>query len=224
MKREVRREKKLPAFSLGIGELEAIWGRLAALFEKPEDVYAKLEIMLPAETLEFESIEELREYASLQGSVTKFSLWLSQGGWHIFIKSSSLFASRPEVSASGETEAWCAGAIETTYSFLLSNKLWYSWFVTAPLDWVLLLCVNAPTVSLLLLPKEQSLGRPAFAALLGITLTLAVLFFFKGKLLPSSVLIITQKESFVRRHAAELSLVVAIVSLVLTAVGWFVAK
>jgi hypothetical protein len=128
------------------------------------------------------------------------------------------------VSASGETEAWCAGAIETTYSFLLSNKLWYSWFVTAPLGWVLLLCINAPTIGSLLLPKEQSPGKSAFVAWLGITLTLALLYFFKGRLLPSSVLVITQKETFLRRHAAELSLVVAIASLILTAIGWFVAK
>jgi hypothetical protein len=222
MKREVRREKKLPAFSLGIGELEALWTRLAALFEKPESVYAKLEITLPSEKLEFKSIEELRQYPGLQGRVTKFSLTLAQADRYIALGSSS-FASRPEVTAIGETEAWCAGAIETTYSFLLSNKLWYSWFVTATLGWVLLLCANAPTLTLLL-PKEQSPGKPAFVAWLGITVTLAILYFFKGKLLPSSVLVITQRESFVRRHAAELSLVIALASLVLTVIGWFVVK
>ena len=224
MKREVSREKKLPAFSLDVGNLEVIWERLAALFEEPKDIYARLEITLPAEKLEFKSVEELREYSELQGRVTKFTLWLGEGGRHISIKSSPFFASRPVVSASGETEAWCAGAIETTYSFLMSNKLWYSWFVVAPLGWVLLLCINVPNIISLLLPKDQRLGKPALLAWLCITLTLAILYFFKGRLLPSAVLVITQKENFARRYSAELSLVVAIASLVLTVIGWFVAK
>ncbi len=224
MKREVSREKKLPAFSLGVGDLEALWGRLTTLFENPEDTFASLEITLPAEKLEFKSVEELREYSGLQGSVTNFSLWLSQGGRRISIRSSSYFASRSEVSASGESEAWCAGAIETAYTFFMSTKLWYSWFVTAPLGWLLLLCVSAPNIISLLLPKDQAPSKPTFLAWFGITLALALLYFFKGKLLPSSVLVVTQRESFVRRHAAELSLVVAIASLILAVVGLFVTK
>ena len=224
MKRVITRERRLPAFSLGIGELETLWARLVALFEDPERVYISFEITLSSEKFEFKSLDELKQYSGLQGSVTNFSLWFGQADRHISLRSSRIFSSRPQVSATGETEAWCAGAVETAYSFLLANKLWYSWFVTAPLGWVVLLCACAPAVSSFLFPKVKSPSVPTFLAWLGITATLAILYISKDRLLPASVLVITQKDGFLRRHAAELSLIVAIASLVLTVIGWFAAK
>ncbi len=66
MKREVSREKALPAFSIEIGDLELLWGRLLALFDKPEDVYGSIDITLPSESLEFNNIDELKEYSALR--------------------------------------------------------------------------------------------------------------------------------------------------------------
>ncbi len=139
MKREVERERKIPAFSIGIGELEVLWGRAVALFEDTEKVYGLIDITLPTEKLEFKDIEELKQYSNLKGRITKFSLWLSQKGRRVSIRSSHLFYSQAIVSATGETEAWCAGAIETVYSFLQSYKVWYHWLVSAPIGWVLIL-------------------------------------------------------------------------------------
>jgi len=45
------------------------------------------------------------------------------------------------------------------------------------------------------------------------------LYFAKGTLLPSASIIITQEDSFLRRHIGELSLLVAIASAILTVVG-----
>jgi hypothetical protein len=83
---------------------------------------------------------------------------------------------------------------------------------------------NAPTVTSLLLPKGQSLPKPIFMAWLSITITLVILYFSRSKLLPSAILVITREEGFVRRHIGELSLLVAILSVVLTVVGWFFGK
>ena len=224
MKREVKRERALPAFAIGISELELLLGRLLALFDKPEDVYGSIEITLPSESLEFKNIEELKGYSELRGRITKFRVWLSQGGRHVSIKSSSILGSRPEVSASGDTEAWCAGALETVYSFAQTNKLWYSWFSSAPIGWVLIFLANAPTLASLLLPKGQSLSKPVFIAWMSITIALAILYLARGKLLPSAILVVTREEGFVRRHIGELSLFVAIISVVLTVVGWFFGK
>ena len=133
MKREVERKKKLPAFSLGMGELEVLYGRLLELFDTPGKVYISISIKLPSENLQFKNIEELKQYAQLRGRITKFSLYLSQGDRTVSIRSSFSIGNPPEVSATAETERWCAGAIETVYSFVKSNRLWYHWFVSAPI-------------------------------------------------------------------------------------------
>lgn len=224
MKREVRRERALPAFSVGIGELEVLCRRLTEQFDRPDDVYIKIELTLPSENLEFRSIEELRQYSDLRGRITKFRLWFSQGERHVSIRSSSFFGSRPEVSASAETEAWCAGAIETVYSFIQSNRLWYHWFVSAPIGLIFFIFANIPTIALLFLPKGQSLEKPVFAGWLAVTIALGILYFARAKLLPSSVIVVTEEEGFVKRNAAELSLVVAIVSAVLSVISWFFGK
>ena len=48
---------------------------------------------------------------------------------------------------------------------------------------------------------------------------LLLLYFKKSSLLPSASIIITQEDSFLRRHIGELSLLVAIASAVLTVIG-----
>lgn len=224
MKREVKRERALPAFSIGIGELEVLCKRLTEQFEKPEDVYVSIDITLPSESLEFKGVEELKQYSTLRGRITKFRLWFSQGGRNVSIRSSSFLGSQPEVSATAETEAWCAGALETVSAFIQSNKLWYHWFVSAPIGWIFFIFANIPNIAFLFLPKGQSLDKPVFAGWLAITISLAMLYFFRARLLPSSVIVVTSEEGFVRRNAAELSLLVAIASAVLTVVGWFVGK
>lgn len=89
---------------------------------------------------------------------------------------------------------------------------------------MLIVFANAPTVASLFLPKGQSLPKPIFMAWLSITITLVILYFARGKLLPSALLIVTREEGFIRRHIGELSLLVAITSAVLTVVGWFFGK
>jgi len=83
---------------------------------------------------------------------------------------------------------------------------------------------NIPTIALLFLPKGQSLEKPVFAGWLAVTIALGILYFARAKLLPSSVIVVTEEEGFVKRNAAELSLVVAIVSAVLSVISWFFGK
>lgn len=207
-----------------MGDLETLWDRLISLFDVSNKFYSSIEIALPSETLKFDNVDELKSYSQLNGSITNFSLWLSQDDKHIHIRPGSFLNESPEISVRADNEAWCAGAIETTYSFLHSNKIWYNWFVSAPIGWLLLIFANIPNFAGLLLPKEQSIGKWAIIAWLLILVTLAILYFARSKLLPSSILIVTKKENFIRRNAAELSLVVAVTSAILTVVGWFFSK
>ena len=142
----------------------------------------------------------------------------------MYLQSSPLFGSQPEVRAGGDTEAWCAGAVEATTSFLQTNRLWYWWFATTPLGWLLLLFVYVPAIAVLSSPKGTHIAKPTLAAWIVVMAVLTILYVFKNLLLPPSVLVITQTDSFVRRHAAELTLIAAILSLILTIAGWFVGK
>ena len=224
MKREVEREQKLPSFRIGVAELEVLFDRLLALFPEPEDVHCSIDITLKSEKLEFESVAELKRYESLKGEITKFSLWLSRGDKRISLRSSGVFGGRGAISAKADSEAWCAGALETASSFLQSHRLWYHWFISSPLGWVLSAFAYIPTLSMAFLPKGTVIEKPVVFAWVAITATLAVLYVARSRLLPASVLVFSKEEGFIQRNAAQLSLLIAVISAVLTVVGWYVCK
>lgn len=226
MKRDVERQRKLPAFSIGIGELEVLWEHMLVLFEKPNEVHGQIEITLPTETLKFDNPEELKRYTQLRGRITNFWIYVSQGSRRIHIRSrSGIFHSDPTaVSATAENEAWCAGAADTVYSFLQSHKVWYHWLVSAPLGWITMFLMNAPGIALLSFPRETVYQKPIVASWLTITLALVILYVTRGKLLPSATLRISEDEGFIRRHVGELSLIVALISLVIMVLQFFIGK
>lgn len=92
MKREVEREKKIPAFSIGVADLEVLWDRIISLFDKEEDVYGAIDINLPREKLEFKDVEELKQYSGFKGRITKFfALAIAKGKANIHSFKSILF-------------------------------------------------------------------------------------------------------------------------------------
>ena len=228
MKREVKRQRVLPAFKVDIADLGLLWQRCVALFTEGNRLHSTLTLELPGETLKFSSMEELAAADGLPAKVLKFSLWMSEGDRHVSLRSSSLLWSRPEVSASGETEAWCAGAVETVYAFLANHKATYSWFIAAPLGWMLVLFAYVTPLGLALASKYvQPELRIPLAAAYGwgaLIVVLSLLFFARARLFPMTVLTLREEQGFLRRHVAELSLFVAVVSAVLSIIGWFVAK
>ena len=62
------------------------------------------------------------------------------------------------------------------------------------------------------------------AGWVGTILALLLLWVGKGRLLPASILRITEEEGFLRRRAPELTLLIALASAIFTIVGWFVGK
>ncbi|MEP6933764.1 MAG: hypothetical protein ABI988_07495 [Nitrospirota bacterium] len=226
MKRDVERKRTLPAFSLGIGELEALWERLVVLFEDPGKVHGQIEITLPMETLKFDNLEELKRYARLRGRITNFWILFSQNSRRISIRSrSGIFSpGPPEVSASAESEAWCAGAVETVYSFLQSYKVWYHLFISAPLGWIIFMFANALSVASLFFPHDTIYRKHVLLPWLTIILALTILYVAKGRLLPSSTLRISEEEGFIRSHVGELSLIVGLIGIALTVILFFLGK
>jgi hypothetical protein len=224
MKREVSREKALPAFSLELDDLELLQDRLLELFSQESTVSCSIDLKLKRETLEFTNVEELRSYKSLRGRVTDFRLLIYQRGQSVSVRSGYLLDSKPYVSATSSSEAWCAGAIETASSFLQSKRQWYFWFVSWPIALILVIFGNTPLLVRLLLPKTMHIQGMALGSWALMMLALCVLYFTKGSLLPSASIIITPEEGFLRRNIGELSLLVAIASAVLTLIGLFSGK
>lgn len=224
MKREVERERELPAFSLTVGELEALCQRLATLFNDPTLLHTSIDVRLPSERLEFASVEELRQYEHLPHQITDFTVTLFKNQRSIILSSGRLLTAKAKVRARSETEAWCAGAIDTVYSFMQTHKLWYNWFVSAPIGWLLFIIGNMPLPVLVFMSKDTPIDRVVVFGWFGAFLTLLLLYFGRERLLPSGILKISETNGFVRRHVAELSLAIAIVSVILTIVGWFVTK
>ncbi len=227
MKRNVERESKLPAFSVNVAELEVLWNRLLKLFEDTESdrYYSRLSVNLTSEELVFDNIEDLRQYSELKGKVSNFSLTLSEysSSRRISIRSSYILNSHALVRVSGDNEAWCAGAIEVILSFLQNHKLWYNWLVSAPLGWYLIFLAWVPNIILALLPKDIKINKLFGAAWLAITITLAIIYIGRTKLLPSSIIRFSDEESFIKKYGVELSLIIAVISAILTIIGWFVS-
>jgi hypothetical protein len=223
MNREVEREKRIPAFSIKISELEALWVRLSSLFDDTQKILGSINITLPKEKLEFVNIEELKNYSNLKGVVTNFSLSLSQSGRRIYISSGSFVTPKSVVSANSETEAWCAGAVETVLSFLRSYKVWYSWIASAPLGWILIIFANVPSIASQTLPKG-TIGELSLTGWIATLVALVFLYLFRWRLFPAATLCITDEEGFVKRHSPELSLIIALISVALTLISLFLKK
>jgi hypothetical protein len=66
MKREVSRDKYLPAFSMDLDDLELLLSRLLSLFSEDGRMYSSIQLQLKRETLEFKNVQEIREYNGLR--------------------------------------------------------------------------------------------------------------------------------------------------------------
>lgn len=219
MKREVSRDKYLPAFALNIDDLEILLSRLLTLFNEVDTIYTSIKPDLRRETLIFKNVEEIRENNGLRGQIKNFSLYLSQDDKSILVRSGWLLDSRPSVSTSSSNEAWCAGAVETISSFFQSKHQWYFWFVSWAIGPISIAFSSIPLLAKVLLPRAFHLQGLALYSWTLLVIVLMFLYLAKDSLLPSASIIITQEDSFLRRHSGELSLLVAIVTVILTVIG-----
>lgn len=228
MKKEIDRERKLPGFSIGVGDLEVLWNRMLALFDNEERIFQSLKIELRSETLGFNNVEELKQYGELKGQVSSFSIWLSGKDKRVSIHTArfwpglgGLFYKKAIVNATSSSDAWVAGALDTVYSFLASHKVWYRWVVAAPLGWILIILLNIPAAMELSGWRAFGFRSGAFIGWFSTLIALGFLFVFRGRLFPAATLRITEEEGFIWKHIPELSLIIALLSAVLTVLGLF---
>jgi hypothetical protein len=195
-----------------------------ALLNEPSRAHCTITIELPSETLKFSNLDELNSYQTLPSTVTNFSLFFMEGERHISIQTSGIMNLKPKVSVKGESEAWCAGAVETVFVFFVQHKASYNWFIVIPFGWLIMLIAFGALFISIFLAKDTKIPSAVVIGWASLILTFTLLDLLRSKLFPATVLTVRSNEGFFKRHAAELSLYVAIVSAILTVIGWFVAK
>lgn len=225
MERKVDRERKLSAFEIDLGDLEALLQRLCQLFDSQAVVRCKIEISLKQESLTFKSVDEIKEYGALKGSVAKFFIRIFDMNCRsISVSSGCRIFYQATVSANAESEAWCAGAIETVTSFLQTKRVWYHWFAAWPYTVLILIMAGIPYAIGKIIEKDFFKNKSFAIGWLITMLLFAILSISRERFFPAGSLTITSDESFLRRKASELTLIIAIISALLTIIGWFVGK
>jgi len=165
MKREVEREIRLPAFSLELGEIELLWQRMQKIFNSEKPLHESIELSLPSERLNFDSLVELKDYAQIRGRFTNFSLSISQGDASVVIKTGGLFSNVPTLKVIGESDIWCAGAVEAVMSVIQRNRLWYWWILRLPTTLLFFIGAFGPYIFEKIFSKELKISVPV--AILG---------------------------------------------------------
>jgi len=175
-----------------------------------------IEIERRGEDLEFNSIDELETYApNLPARVNTMK-------WRVydFPRSCRLqptFFVGLGVVASAPTEAWCAGAIAVVETHAKRNRLWYSW-IQPWIVWLVALILGfVPLLSDRLLNRPMS--TPAGAALIALQTLFWTIYFSYGRLLPRHVLVLRIEESWLRRYATELTVLLAVLSFIISVIA-----
>lgn len=229
MRREVSRTRRLPAFRLDLQELGLLWSRCIALFDPDLGARSFLSVELPGERLIFNSFDELASCQDLPRQFTTFTLRIHGDDEYVALAASRLASGRPEVTASGGSEAWCAGAIETVASFVKGHRAWYGWLVVAPLGLLSFLAVFVFPIAAALY-KDYTKASPVdvpLAAWFGwacLAIATVLVWVSRGRFFPSAAVIVREPAGYLRRYVGELSLLVAVISAVLSVVGWFVSR
>ena len=224
MKREVSRDRNIPAFRIALADLGALLERLEPLFAEGR-FFSTITVSLKNEELKFDTVAEIAAFKGLPAQVTSFKLWIYGGGnKSLSLRSGGFFGSSAAISACADNEAWCAGAVEVVWQFFQPYRVWYGPLRGWPLNVTALVGVNFPTVLSVFGIKSTSQSPLFLGAWAVASLALGALFIGKNRLLPTAVLQITSEENTLRRYMPELTLLVSVLALVLTIVGWFVEK
>lgn len=213
---------RLSAFELERGDVELLWQRMLALFDAGSAIRSKISLTLPSERLTFDSIEELTGYQSLRGRVTKFSLEMRQGLRVVAISSGGPFATAPTLKVEGESDIWCAGAIEAVVHVIQQRRVWHFWLIHFPFTLVFIALACMPWVKLGPFQGFPAIPISLLLAWLAMTALFGYFSFYKARVLPVASITFTRELGFFRRYAGELGLILGLLSLALAIYMWAV--
>lgn len=221
MKREVEREVRLPAFALVMGEFELLFQRMVDVFADSKPTQQKISLSVPNESLQFESVLELREYKELRGRITNFSISMSCGAKSINVRSGGFFSSAPVLKVQGDSDLWCASAIEAVAMVINRNRAWYWWLMRLPFTFLFLIASMLPYLVNSIYSKEVTFSPAVSLAWLSTVLTLGFIAFTHEKLLPQAAIVVTNDLGFLRRYGAEIGLVLGVFSFIASVLMWW---
>ena len=216
MKRTVSRSKSLPAYALDIPNLCLLMDDLFKLAAGEPNL--TIEIQRKGEALKFKSVGDLEAYSSnLPARITNMTWrFYDFPDRSCYLKSTFLVGSG--VTASAESEAWCAGAIAVVETHARRNKLWYS-FIHRWTVWLL------PSIILFLPLSLTTFHRPmsyvGLASVIALAVLFWIIFYSYERLLPRHVLVIRREENWLKRYSTELTIGLAILSFIISLIALF---
>jgi hypothetical protein len=222
MKIEVEREIRLPAFDLERGDLELLLQRMTALFENGASLRMSISLSLPSQRLTFDSIQEFNDYQPLRGQVTNFSLDMRQNSRSVELSTGGLFTTAPMLRVKGDSDVWCAGAIESVVHVIRQHRAWYFWLVRIPFTTIFLLVCAIPWTKAGPFSAFPEIPLSLLFSWLALTVLFGYFSFFKKRLLPVATLTFTREVGFIRKYGSELGLALGAISLVLSIYMWIV--
>ena len=161
-------------------------------------------------------------YQSLRGRVTKFSFEMRQGLRVVAISSGGLFATAPTLKVEGESDIWCASAIEAVDHVIRQRRVWHFWLIHFPFTLIFIALVALPWAKLGPFQHFPAIPLALLLAWLAMTALFGYFSFFKARLLPVASIAFTREFGFVHRYAGELGLILGVLSLALAIYMWVV--
>lgn len=227
MNRRVSRKKDLDSFSIYIDILSNLLDKLLELFNKKKDLEVSITFELKEEILNFDSVEEIRQYAEQNRSfpkrIHKYGLSVhgyspfGDGGWSYVDIHSDIVEDIMCIRATSDSEAWCAGVIDTVTSFLRQHRVWYYFLYRIKVLWVLGICL----LSLLIFKfldflklLESGIGTvigTIIAWLILLSLIISIILPVLKARIPHSEIRISEQEGFLRRRYREILIPIGII-------------
>jgi hypothetical protein len=218
VKKEVRRERKLRAYTIDIATLQSLVDRAASLFENGDMSYS-INITVNKADLTFENFDELRTYGGLPLLVRDFTVYIHNASHtHSIRLSSYSFLGSTKVTASSSSEAWCAGAVEIVYEHLRSHANWY-WPVLGWPVLVMWLLVFTLPVTAKLIGRNMISTQSSVGAWMSMNVCAYLIAVNQRRIFPPATLLTAERRNTIRQWVPEITLFVTFLALVFTIIG-----
>jgi hypothetical protein len=122
----------------------------------------------------------------------------------------------------GDSDVWCAGAIEAVVHVVRQRRVWYFWLVRFPFTPVFFLLGVLPWIKAGPFSTYPDIPSSLLLSWITITSLFGYFSFFKDRLLPVASIVFTREMGFVRKYGSELGLLLGVISLVLSVYMWIV--
>lgn len=197
-------------------EFAILYRKICACFEPREGMRSSLRVEMGNKSLNFDNIDDFQGYTELPDTITNFSLSISQDDRGVSISRGILF-DHFSVYASGDSEAWPAGVVETILATLSPHRTWYHWLNRVPsviLAPIMTIGALFPWASI---SPFSSKNPPVSMARISVSVTFLALFVmfssFRNKLFPSGMIVVRETESWIKRNGTVLLAILTALSL-----------